>query len=74
MEECTGDTTQCTIRDPEMAVPSTGKEENIHFAVSRRIRRQKERTSSRKKQEQVTIEFLITVLLFGLFVIQYMRI
>ena len=41
--------TKCIFRDPEMAVPNTGKEENIHFAVLRRIRKQKERTTSRKK-------------------------
>ena len=46
---------------------NTGKEENIHFAVSRRIFKQTERTISRWK-EQVAIKFLMTVLLFGLFV------
>ena len=59
--------TKCTIHDSEIALPYTGKEENIHFAVLRRIRKQKERTISRRK-EQVAINIFITVLLFGLFV------
>ena len=45
---------------------NTGKEENIHFTVSRRIFKQTGRTISRQK-EQVAIKFLMTVLLFGLF-------
>ena len=46
--------TKCTVRDPEMAVPYTGKEENMHFAVLvlRRIRKQKGRTISRKKKKK----------------------
>ena len=43
------------------------KEENIHSAVFRRIRKQKKRTSSRKI-EQVVIKFLITLFFFGQFV------
>ena len=43
---------------------NTEKEENIHFAVSRRIFKQTGRTI----KEQVAIKFLMTVLLFGLFV------
>ena len=57
---------KCTVRDPEMAVPYTGKEENIHFAVLvlRRIRKQKGRAISRKKtNKQVAIKVSITVLL-----------
>ena len=54
-----------SIRDPEMAVP--WKKENIQFPVLRRIRKQKERTTSQKKKQQIAIEFLVTVLLFGLF-------
>ena len=40
---------KCTVQDAEIAVPFTGKEENIQFAVLRRIRKQKERTTTKKR-------------------------
>ena len=63
----TQEPTKGTVRDPEIALPYIGKEENIHFAVLRRIRKQKERTTSRKKG-QIAIKVVIIVILFGLFV------
>ena len=53
-----------------MAMPYTGKEENIHIAVLllRRIRKSRKEETSRKRKKKVAIKFLITVLLFGLFV------
>ena len=47
---------------------NTGKEENIHFAVSRRIFKQTRKNNFTIKKEKVAIKFLMTVLLFGLFV------